>query len=100
MIIVALLLAMPASIETGSLRIQSLDARQVCGTRRTGPSGPELVNDRGVVLVDAAIMTDAERMSPSHVMDGARYCVSLEHRATGPRVTSITYAAPFEPMGR
>ncbi len=100
MIIVALLLAMSASMETGSLRAVSDDAHQTCGTRRTGSAGAELVDARGSVLVDAHLLEEAERMSPVRPIDGARYCVSVTKDARGPRVTSFAHVSPFPRIGR
>lgn len=100
MMIAALLLAMPASMETGSLGAIAGDVRQTCGIRRTGSAGSELVDVHGVVVVDVRLLEEAERLSPVRPTDGVRYCVSLRGDGQRPRVTSFAHVSPFPRIGR
>lgn len=78
MIAVAILsaLSMIAAGEIGSLNaVRGSDDYVVCGERRTGPQGPELVNADGVVTVPAVYEVEIEKQLRLPAKDGATYCV-------------------------
>lgn len=89
MIIASLLLAMPA-FEAGSLKILRPESYQVCGTRRTGPHGPELVDGSGRVVVPVSEERQAEMLAPVPMRDGEAYCVSFERTMGIPKAVSIS----------
>lgn len=80
MIAAAILSALPliALGEVGSLTaVRGSDDYVVCGERRTGPRGPELVNADGVVTVPTAYEVEIEKQLRMPAKDGATYCVTF-----------------------
>ncbi len=80
MISLAILSVLPvlAMGETGTLTAgRPAESYVVCGERRTGADGPELVNADGEVVVPTAYEREVERQMRKPAKDGAWYCVSF-----------------------